>query len=91
MTAANAAGSEKGLKMNGSKMVDGKIRVKVRNGKVGRPSTLENPQMVSMRWPKDTVKAAKVTAARQQISMSEYVRRLVMADVAAKAEKTSQA
>lgn len=78
--------------MNASTGEAGKTRaVARRKGKAGRPRTLDNPQMVSMRWGAETLRVARVLAARQQISVSELVRRLVMDEAAREAQKTKTA
>lgn len=60
-----------------------------RKGKVGRPKTLENPQMVSMRWSKETLDAARGLAARRKVSVSELVRGLVMEEARREAAKSN--
>lgn len=78
--------------MNASTGEAGKTRtVARRKGKAGRPRTLDNPQMVSMRWGAETLRVARVLAARQQISVSELVRRLVMDEAARESQKTKTA
>lgn len=78
--------------MNASTGEAGNTRtITLRKGKPGRPRTLDDPQMVSMRWGAETLRVARVLAARQQISVSELVRRLVMDEAAREAQKTKTA
>lgn len=73
------------VKANDSSKTTAVIR---RKGKVGRPKTLENPQMVSMRWGEETLKVARVLAARRKVSVSELVRSLVMDEARREAAKS---
>lgn len=78
--------------MNASTGEAGKTgAITLRKGKPGRPRMLDAPQMVSMRWGAETLRVARVLAARQQISVSELVRRLVMNEAAREAQKTKTA
>lgn len=73
------------VKANDSSKATAVVR---RKGKVVRPKTLENPQMVSMRWSKDTLEAARALAAHRKVSVSELVRRLVMDEAMREAAKS---